>query len=229
MTTIYPGGKNSDGVYHAIINQLPPHNTYVEPFLGSGAILRLKKPAPVASIAIDADAAAVKRWKPNPYKIPNLRVLQTDALDWLECEGPRLEALTLVYLDPPYLLETRFSKGRIYKYELTDDDHRRLLSIITKLHCMVAISGYWSVMYDDALHDWRAITYQAGTRGGVRTEYLWTNYPEPLALHDYRYLGKNFRERELLTRKKKRLRAKLRKMKPLERYALLDAIQELWT
>lgn len=220
----YPGGKNGDGVYQAIINQLPPHNVYIEPFLGSGAILRFKKPAPVASIAMDADAAAVKPWKSNPYQTPNLRVLQTNALEWLEKNARGLDPLTLIYLDPPYLMETRSTKERIYKYELTDDDHRRLLAILTRLDCMVAISGYWSRMYNDALRDWRVATYQARTRSGTAKEYLWMNYPKPWALHDYRYLGKNFREREKINRRKRRLVAKLKKMPTLERYALIEAM-----
>jgi site-specific DNA-adenine methylase len=36
----YPGGKNSDGTYQFIINHIPPHETYIEGFLGSGAIIR---------------------------------------------------------------------------------------------------------------------------------------------------------------------------------------------
>lgn len=59
LEEMYPGGKNGAGVYQTIINQLPPHDTYIEPFLGSGAVLRMKKPAR-ASIAIDADADVVR-------------------------------------------------------------------------------------------------------------------------------------------------------------------------
>jgi hypothetical protein len=33
----YPGGKNGLGVYQAIINRMPPHQVYIEPFLGLGA------------------------------------------------------------------------------------------------------------------------------------------------------------------------------------------------
>lgn len=33
----YLGGKNGSGVYQAIINLLPPHDTYIEGFLGTGA------------------------------------------------------------------------------------------------------------------------------------------------------------------------------------------------
>ena len=36
----YPGGKNN--CYQQIINLIPPHDTYIEAFLGSGAVLRHK-------------------------------------------------------------------------------------------------------------------------------------------------------------------------------------------
>jgi hypothetical protein len=53
------------------------------------------------------------------------------------------------------------------------------------------------------------------------------NYPEPVELHDYRYLGENFREREKITRQKRRWRARLLRMSPTQRYALLSSIAEL--
>lgn len=42
---IYPGGKNGYGMYQKIINQIPRHDKYIELFLGSGSILRHKRPA----------------------------------------------------------------------------------------------------------------------------------------------------------------------------------------
>jgi|GEM_PF-3694982 len=55
----YPGGKNAPGVYHRIINLMPPHETYIEPFAGSFAIGRLKRPASL-NIAIDLDIGSLK-------------------------------------------------------------------------------------------------------------------------------------------------------------------------
>ena len=52
------------------------------------------------------------------------------------------------------------------------------------------------------------------------------NYPEPLELHDYRYLGSNFRQRERLKRIRVRWLARLDRMDALERYALLSSIAE---
>ena len=92
----------------------------------------------------------------------------------------------------------------------------------------MAISGYYSDLYAELLPGWRSIQFPAMTRGGsVATEWLWMNYPVPFELHDCHYLGKNFRERERINRKKKRWHDRLLKMDPLERQAILSAIDEL--
>jgi hypothetical protein len=54
----YPGGKNGAGVYQTIISQMPPHEVYIEPFLGGAAIMRLKRPARL-NIGVDLDIAAL--------------------------------------------------------------------------------------------------------------------------------------------------------------------------
>ena len=50
----YPGGKAGDGVYQRLISLMPPHEVYIEPFLGGGAIMRHKRPA-LLNIGIDLD------------------------------------------------------------------------------------------------------------------------------------------------------------------------------
>ena len=220
----YPGGKNA--VYQKIINQMPPHDVYIEPFLGSGAVMRMKQPARI-NYGLDLDSEQLKAVKDVITKPIGTTWLffNKDAIEWLS--ENTVEPDDLIYLDPPYLHSTRRSPRQLYRYELTDDDHQRLLSIITGLDCYVMISGYWSQMYAEALTDWRYITFEAMTRGGApATEYLWMNYPEPEALHDYRYLGANYRERERIKRKKQRWVKKLQGLDVLERRAILWAIEE---
>jgi D12 class N6 adenine-specific DNA methyltransferase len=55
----YPGGKAGAGVYQRIINLMPCHTVYIEPFLGHGAVLLHKRPA-LHTIGLDLDARAVK-------------------------------------------------------------------------------------------------------------------------------------------------------------------------
>lgn len=66
------------------------------------------------------------------------------------------------------------------------------------------------------------------TRGGSpATEWLWSNFVPPAQLHDYRYVGHTFRERERIKRKTQRWKARLLKMPALERQALLVALAEV--
>jgi DNA adenine methylase len=220
----YPGGKAGSGTYQKIINQIPPHLTYVEPFLGGGAILLAKKPA-LCSIGIDTDPGVVYVWQ-HQHIVPELLVFQGDGIKWLE--EADLPADTFIYCDPPYLFDTRKSKYQLYLFEMGEEEqHIRLLDAILKLNCMVMISGYYSDLYAARLHDWRVVTFEAVTRGGtMATEYLWMNYPEPMELHDYRYIGDDFRERERIKRKITRWKNRLTRMDPLERQALLVAIDE---
>ena len=125
-------------------------------------------------------------------------------------------------------METRRSKRPIYQYEMTNEDHQRLLEFILRLDCMVMISGYWSPLYENKLIGWRSITYQSQTRGGATaTEWLWMNYPQPTELHDYSYLGGDFRERERISRKRKRWIKRLLTLPQLERAAILSAFDEI--
>lgn len=258
----YPGGKNGAGVYQTIINLMPPHETYIEPFLGGGAIMRLKRPAPL-NIGTDLVASAVSAMEASIAQIgaaagtivagdggrrrrtpdsamrdrgsanagsgeaSSFRFECRDGIEFLRTH--RFIGRELVYCDPPYLMETR-SGRRLYEFEMPAIAHRRLLRVVMGLPCMVIVSGYWSQMYAAALANWNTVTFQSMTRGGrVATEWLWFNFPAPVALHDYRYLGRGFRERERIKRKKLRWVDRLRSMPVLEKRALLAAIAEIAT
>jgi site-specific DNA-adenine methylase len=222
----YPGGKNQAGVGQWIINQMPPHDLYVEAFVGSGAVLRMKRPA-AATIAIDCDERLCADLPSLFDAIPAVTVICGDAISHLR--KMRYLRRTLVYLDPPYLAETRRSKKDIYDHEFkTPEQHKRLLKLVLEMDCMVMISGYRSSLYDAMLPGWRRIEKVVTLRNGIKaTECLWMNYPEPVALHDYRYLGETFRERERLTRIRTNLRAKLDRMTLLERRMLSSMLAEI--
>lgn len=133
----------------------------------------------------------------------------------------------LVYCDPPYLLSSRTSCDEdYYRREMSDVQHRELLRVLRKLGCRVMLSGYSSHLYDLHLKGWNSITYMAPTRRGMREEWLWFNYERPVELHDYRYLGENYRERENLWKQQRRWKAKLERMPLQQRQALLSAIAD---
>jgi len=217
----YPGGKNH--VYQRIINLIPPHRVYIECFAGGGAILRNKRAASW-SIAIDADASALEQLAAaiaDNNDVGQVEFVNADAMTWLASYP--FQGDEFVYADPPYLMSTRRQHRQIYRCELgKEEQHAALLDCLKSLPCNVMISGYWSELYGQMLAGWPTESFQATTRGGaMATEYLWMNYPKPVRLHDYRYLGDTFRDRERIKRKKERWASRLLGMDILERQALL--------
>lgn len=202
---------------------MPPHELYVEAFVGGGAILRHKAPAR-SSIAIDRDPVPLAALA--NCGVQGLELLHGDALELLPTFP--LMSSSLVYADPPYVLSTLSGGRPLYRYSMTDEDHVRLLQLLVSLPCMVMISGYPSALYDGMLTGWRTLDFWAMTRSGKPAlERLWMNYPEPWELHDYRHLGTGFRERERIKRKKLRWQKKLMGLPALERWAILSALQDI--
>jgi len=91
----------------------------------------------------------------------------------------------------------------------------------------IMVSGYWSSLYGGMMEHWYIDSFKTMTRGGMAWEYVWMSYPPPTKLHDYRYLGDTFRDRERIQRKQKRWVSRLLKMPLLERNALLEKIQDV--
>lgn len=93
-------------------------------------------------------------------------------------DGPEV----LHYIDPPYLPETRSPankydlKYRMYRHEMTREEHAALLNHLRTLSGMVVLSGYPAQLYDDALDGWRRVETRAHADGArERTEVLWLN------------------------------------------------------
>jgi DNA adenine methylase len=225
----YPGSKGQAGTWQRIIGQMPAHSLYVEAFAGSAQVFWRKRPAAV-NVLIDADAGVVadlrSRSHSAGFNAPGreaVTVLNADAIHWLR--NADLPADAVVYCDPPYLLETRRSR-RYYHHELTNEDHSALLAALVDLKCRVLLSGYPSPLYGDTLQNWRCCSYKARTRGSTVTECLWMNFPEPTALHDWRYAGKSYRERLALNRLAARWAARLDRMPARKRGFVLDGIRQ---
>jgi site-specific DNA-adenine methylase len=194
----YPGGKNGSGSYQRIISEIPLHSVYIELFAGSAAVFRNKIPA-MRSILLDVDFSVLRGLKRlcGPVQADFLSMSAVDFLRMYPFDGSEF-----VYVDPPYLFDTRLSGDRgIYRCEFGSMlQHTELLSMLTCLPCKVAISGYASALYFSMLQEWRVISWRSKTRVGVAVEYLWCNYAAPALLHDPRYVGGSFTERQRLRR-----------------------------
>jgi DNA adenine methylase len=85
-----------------------------------------------------------------------------------------------LYVDPPYLAETRSGDG--YRHEMPEpEQHRQLLEALRSCRGSIVLSGYDSPLYAEALADWHqsrigAVSTQ-GTEASGRVEVLWSNRP----------------------------------------------------
>jgi len=82
---------------------------------------------------------------------------------------------TLFYVDPPYVKSTRGS-SESYVYEMTNDEHENLSSLLHNCKGMVVISGYPSDLYTCLYRDWRRIDKNVrDVLANKQVECLWIN------------------------------------------------------
>lgn len=231
----YPGGKSGSGVRQLLISQMPSHQVYIEPFLGGGSVLFTKLPA-LINVGVDADSRVIESARARLVgsagivgaggAVPRFDLVVGDGISYLRAW--RWWTGALVYCDPPYLMSTRSSQRRLYRHELELPGHLALLGVLVRLPCMVMVSGYESEFYSQALSTWRVVRYRTMTRGGrMAEERLWCNFPEPTELHDYRFYGRDYRERERVGRKRARWLRRLSEMPLLERRLIESALLEV--
>ena len=80
----------------------------------------------------------------------------------------------LIYADPPYPRQT--ISGRLYAYDMTDEEHIKLLDALDAHPGPVIVSGYACSLYDDRLAHWTRKTKEVRAElGKKREEVIWIN------------------------------------------------------
>lgn len=127
----------------------------------------------------------VERLSAVAERLREVQIECTDALGVIEKVFQAATSDIGMYLDPPYVMDSR--NGSAYREDgFTKDHHERMLNRIRDLPGPVVLSGYSCEMYDAVLtaeYGWtrseynRAATSSSG-RGAVarRVEVLWTNH-----------------------------------------------------
>lgn len=82
---------------------------------------------------------------------------------------------TLIYCDPPYMQGLR--KKNMYRCEVSNDYHVKLLEMLKRSKSKVVLSGYDSPVYNTVLKGWYTDTKETTAQMGLhRTEKLWLNF-----------------------------------------------------
>ena len=91
---------------------------------------------------------------------------------------------TLFYCDPPYVLTSRVESKVFNDYEMSDDEHKELASVLHNVKGRVAISGHRCELYDELYGDWQrhdkdcflSAGNKAKNESKRRIDSLWCNY-----------------------------------------------------
>ena len=95
---------------------------------------------------------------------------------------------TFFFADPPYVLSS--INRKLYRCDMTDEQHIKLLKALNKVKGKVMLCGYDSNFYSQYLKGWKRIEFPTTaimspkTKKPKRVEVLWLNYDisdEPLA------------------------------------------------
>lgn len=127
---------------------------------------------------VNAWATMIKHLPMLAERIKNVSILHCDfrkAVKMWNEEG------TLIYLDPPYLPETRTATSA-YDFEMSEEDHLDLLNLVKDARAKIIVSGYPSPLYNKFFKGWRmskkdmANHSAQGKKKARRIEVLWMNY-----------------------------------------------------
>lgn len=158
-------------------------DTIIRSFMGYGAdsVTRTRKSGFRANSNHENQGrTAARDWRNYAPAIDQIRErlmgVTIENRDALQVMSAQDSVDTLHFVDPPYLFETRQDKRHGYRFEMTNEDHERLIDFLqTKIKGMVMLCGYDNALYCARL-DWMRITRSAYADGGSkRTEVLWMN------------------------------------------------------
>jgi DNA adenine methylase len=127
----------------------------------------------------ESRSTEVDAWNNYPEKImkfaERFKQVLIESKDALEVIKEQYGPDTLLYLDPPYVMETRNSRHQ-YQEEYTHDDHRELHELLESIEGMAVISGYRCDLYDDLYDDWERKDKKSRTQAnGCSIESIWLN------------------------------------------------------
>ena len=134
---------------------------------------------------------------------------------------------SLLYLDPPYPRDSRKTDYAIYNHEMTDKQHKELITWCLEQKVPICLSSYPNKLYDKYLSTWRKVKFKSKTRAGSVVESIYMNYPQPGELHDYRFIGKDFRQREKFKRRRTSMLRKFENLTDREKFSLYEEFSSI--
>ncbi len=217
----YTGNKSAPNLANNILSIFPPHSRYVELFAGSAQIAQKKKHVD-NTLLVDKYVSAI----PQSFvtTMPGIVVIQGCAIQWLRDNNTDMVD-TLIYADPPYIISERLSKKKLYKFELTDQNHIEFLNLCKQSAAKIVISHYKCALYDRELASWEQKVVKCSYRGSVVDECIYYNFAAAGETHTTTFSGKNKTDRQRIKRKAKRWLDNFERLPTYEQQAILEGLK----
>ncbi|MEQ8628099.1 DNA adenine methylase [Ekhidna sp.] len=159
--------------------------TVIRSFMGFGSGLQSHQRTGFRSNSNRSGTTPAHDWKNYPEAlkaiIERLRGVVIENRDAMEVMNQHDGDKTLHYVDPPYVLDTRYKgqKTKVYRHEMDNEAHLNLCEFLKGLRGYVILSGYDNEIYNDILNGWYKYTRKAHADGAKeRIEVLWMNRKE---------------------------------------------------
>lgn len=217
----YTGQKAIDGYFEKIINNIPKCTAIMEPFAGSASVSRyLVEKGLIKDVYLnDLDFSVIP-------KLPGSSLDNRGALEVLSELIEELPYTKFIFVDPPYLHSTRSNKN-LYKFEISDDYHSKLLHLLKYLKQDIMITHPRCELYDTMLKDWNVVPVTVRYHKKASEEGIYMNYDlEHRELLTYDLYGTDCWDRQRINRKCARHVSKLKALPFHERTKILRTLNE---
>jgi len=222
----YPGQKNIPGLIQKIINNIPECSVFYELYAGSAEVSKIVSVGSTSKPMIFLNDI-------NPDVNTYFTVLQgaifsnKDALDLLQSKVLSLASTdTFIFIDPPYLHTTRPNNTRLYKFEMTQEQHEQMLLAVLELNCNIMVIHPDCELYNKYLCTYRQVKLKIRYNNKTSIEKLYMNYPLPDKLQVKQYTGADCWDRQRIKRKGDRLIEKINKLPGQEKQYILNRIKQ---
>ena len=192
----YTGNKDFSNVIHFLINRLPKSSRYFSLFFGGGGLEKSVYTAAAHFVCAEKNPACKK------HEVDEVATIEYfDYQDLIEDNV--FTRSDFIFADPPYMLSTRTTGRKYYKFEFTDQDHYTFLSSIDTIDANIMITHPECDLYNEHLSAWSKERFVYMTRAGKFEDCLYTNYQAAaLELLNYDCLGVDFIDRQRIKRQR---------------------------
>jgi DNA adenine methylase len=214
----YIGNKGGQSILPILTNLIPCSHRYFSLFFGAGGLEKSKPFSNIKWVCSEINPSNKK------YTTPLANIVYSSYQELIADNNFTSE--DFIFADPPYVLSTRLSGKKLYKFEFDEQSHVEFLTSVSNLPAKILITHPVHDLYNSHLTSWFKLPMRYQTRKGIYNDCVWMNYDvSSIELHNYNFLGKDFTERQQIKRKRHNIINRIESLSYHEKMAILKHFQ----